>query len=110
MTVTTTTEHRKHRAAPRLPAQPLFDRIARDCGAPHGGLKLVARATGVNPSVVRKWRDQGLTIWHADRLAVRIGAMPHEVWGSGWARAIGTGLGRGIPYDDATARWVNGDG
>lgn len=108
--MTTATEHRKPTKAPRLPAQPLFDRIARDRGLTHGGLKLVAKATGVTPVVVAKWRDQGLTIWHADRLAVRIGAMPHEVWGSGWAKAIGTGLGRGTPYDEATAAWVNGDG
>lgn len=105
--MTTTTVARPQRRAPRLPAQPLFDRIANGQGIPRGGLKLVAKAAGVDPKTVQKWRRQGMTIWQADRIAIRVGLMPHDVWGPGWTKALGQGQGR--HYDDETAAWVRGD-
>jgi hypothetical protein len=43
---------------------------------------VLARRLGVTPRSVQRWRHgAGIRIWLADRLAVRLGLHPVEVWG-----------------------------
>jgi hypothetical protein len=57
---------------PRLPLEPL---VAR-----HGGVSGLARALGCNTGQVGKWRQRGVTLLSADRIAVALGLHPVEVW------------------------------
>lgn len=59
-------------AQPRLPLEPL---VAR-----HGGVSGLARALGRNRAQVGKWRQRGVTLDSADRIAVALGLHPVEVW------------------------------
>lgn len=60
------------RAQPRLPLEPLVARF--------GGVSGLARALGRDRAQVGKWRQRGVTLDTADRIAVAVGLHPCEVW------------------------------
>lgn len=44
-----------------------------------------AAALGVKTDTVRGWRHRpSMTVFSADRLAVRLGRHPYDIWGWGW--------------------------
>lgn len=53
--------------------------------ARHGGVAGLARALGRDRAQVGKWRQRGVTLDSADRIAVALGLHPVEVW-PGWYR------------------------
>lgn len=45
-----------------------------------GDIGKVARALNMEPSGIYRWREEGLTWMTADRVAVRLGLHPAEIW------------------------------
>lgn len=62
----------------RLPFAPLEQIAGKGCGLQ------TARALGIHPRMVYRWRHNGLTWAQADELAVRLGLHPATVWGRAW--------------------------
>lgn len=62
---------------PRWPFQPLMEASR----AP--SMKMLGIRLDVDPRQLRRWRDDGITDLWADRLALRLGLMPEQVW-DGW--------------------------
>lgn len=50
------------------------------------GAQQLARRLGVRDRTIHRWRIEGLTFDQADRLAVRVGFHPANVWGALWWR------------------------
>lgn len=65
------------RKIPRLPIQPLLDRLGTD--RLHRAASLLGETDPRN--FLRYAKDGGLPVHYADRLCVRLGWTPHEVWG-----------------------------
>lgn len=49
------------------------------------GIKTTARALGIDPAQLHRWRRYGLTIDQADEMACRLGLHPIEIWPTEWA-------------------------
>jgi hypothetical protein len=48
---------------------------------------LIGESLGVGRKAVNNWRNGKsylLTVWHADRIAIRMGTHPSLVWGQAW--------------------------
>lgn len=43
-------------------------------------------AAWFEPEQIKEWKENGLTDPEADRVAIAVGGMPHEIWG-GWLEA-----------------------
>lgn len=56
----------------RFSAEPLIDR--------YGGVSALARALGVDRANATRWRRNGIPMDTADRIAVRLGWHPVEIW------------------------------
>lgn len=56
----------------RFSLEPLIDR--------YGGVSALARALGVHRANATRWRRDGITMNTADRIAVRLGWHPVEIW------------------------------
>jgi hypothetical protein len=70
-------------AQPHLPFAPIEQLLARfDLEREPVGhnAKALARLLGVNPRQVWRWRAEGVTHAHADRLLTRVGHHPAEVY------------------------------
>jgi hypothetical protein len=48
-------------------------------------LKRIAFALGVHPKQLYRWRESGLTWVQADKLAIRAGYHPAEIWSEWWS-------------------------
>lgn len=57
---------------PRLSLEPLVQR--------YGNVSVLARALGVDRAQAARWRNDGLPLDSADRVAVLLGKHPAEVW------------------------------
>jgi hypothetical protein len=42
--------------------------------------RLIAQAVGLDHRAVQRLRRDGLDVFQADRLAIRLGLLPHELW------------------------------
>lgn len=62
----------------RFPFGPLELLVSGSCGL------ATARALGVHPRQVYRWRAGGVTWAQADELAVAVGLHPAEVWPEWW--------------------------
>jgi len=62
----------RRRVQPRLPLEPLVRR--------YGSVRALAEALNRDRGQVQKWRERGVTILSADRIAVEAGLHPVEVW------------------------------
>lgn len=67
---------------------------------------LPGKSTPIVPRTVVKWRDEGLDVWQADRIATALGMEPDDarLWGQSWRDAadlaVETFLAEsGEPYD-----------
>lgn len=74
--------------------------VARRIGA------LPGKTTQIVPRTVVKWRDLGLDVWQADRIATALGMEPDDarLWGSTWQAAADEAVDvwlaeSGEPYD-----------
>jgi hypothetical protein len=80
-----TKQPRRHGPAP-LPR--LFDaRILFGLFDEDSDDTLIGEALGVGRTQVNKWRNNRnylLTVYHADRIAIRIGTHPSLLWGRQW--------------------------
>lgn len=68
----------RRRPARRLPIGPLLDDVRRR--NPHASPGDVAAILGVTVEYVATMRRRGVTIWHADELALEAGTHPALVW------------------------------
>jgi len=71
-----------------MPLPRLFDaRILFDLFDEDSDDALIGEALGVGRTQVNKWRNNRnylLTVYHADRIAIRIGTHPSLLWGRQW--------------------------
>lgn len=58
-----------------LDGEPLIDRLTRD-----------GRITSIKTSATHKWKTRGLSVYLADRWAVKLGYHPYEIWGNEFYR------------------------
>lgn len=91
-------------ADPRIPFAPLerhllvaFDReIVTDpdvtpterLGTGHPTTRDLAEALRCWPRSIERWRQRGIPVGEADRLATMLGHHPHAIWGNEWCDAI----------------------
>lgn len=61
---------------PHLPLAPLM--VYADSG------KHLALKVGMHLRQIDRWRKEGLTYYHADLAAVRLGLHPSHIWGDDW--------------------------
>lgn len=61
------------RPAPRFPFAPVLEMFP-DTRA------VLARRLRMDPSTINKYVERGLSVWQADRLAVRLGFHPSALW------------------------------
>lgn len=49
-------------------------------------IRSIARQLGIERATIHRWKYKNIHIsrWEADRLAIRAGVHPAEVWGSQW--------------------------
>ena len=49
---------------------------------PNTNAGIIAEALGVSRTTVSTWRNKGraLTIWQADKYAIKLGMHPQEIW------------------------------
>jgi hypothetical protein len=66
---------------PRLPWEPLARHLPGVVGD-------IARRLHVTPSTVRRWRDEGVPLEHADRVAIAAGVTPWNVWEASYSAAV----------------------
>jgi len=64
----------------RLSAEPLFSLI--------DGLELtntqIGEALNIHRTTINKWREKGIPIYQADKVACWIGVLPSYIWGNQW--------------------------
>jgi hypothetical protein len=65
----------------RVPYQPLLDWAKAELRSPDPSMRDVARLFGVDAHAPKRWANNGIPIWNADRLACRMGLHPTEIWG-----------------------------
>ena len=58
----------------RFPFEPLLAAVGRP------NLKQLARVCGAHPRQVYRWRESGLSDFHADHAAIALGLHPKTVW------------------------------
>ena len=70
-------EYRVNRKKPvlMLDGEPLIDRLTRD-----------GRITSIKTSATHKWRTRGMSVYLADRWAIKLGYHPVEIWGNDFYR------------------------
>lgn len=67
-------------AARRFP----YDRLIQRSGMSRSALRM---KVGISGESARRYESEGLTVWQADRLAVRLGFHPANVWPDWWGTA-----------------------
>jgi len=68
---------------PRLPWEPIAHHIDTVAGRPLTN-KDQAEFIGEDPAQVFRWRQTGLRFHDADRVAVRLGLHPYDLWGDAY--------------------------
>ncbi len=78
---------------PRVPLQPLLEFLERDYDLSHTtenlalegpNISAACRLLGVSRALWQRWIWDGITFNAADKLAVRLGHHPIEIWGDHW--------------------------
>ena len=65
----------------RLSYDPLYEWAKRELRLPEPSQRAVGRLFGTDAHAAKRWADNGIPIWQADRLACRLGLHPTEIWG-----------------------------
>jgi hypothetical protein len=69
---------------PRLPYAGLVDWLQHVHQLEHAGYRTIARITGMSLGSVSMWSRTGIPMWTADRLAIKLGAHPADIWPEEW--------------------------
>jgi lambda repressor-like predicted transcriptional regulator len=50
----------------------------------HTGYRTIAKTIGMTTNTVFMWDKTGVPLWTADKLAVKLGAHPADIWPEEW--------------------------
>ena len=87
-------KHDPHGEARPFPLQPAFDLATRDCDdvvrkgeRAEGTILAAAERFGVDRQLIYRWLDQGVGVYVADGIAIRLGLHPWFIWPDWFDRA-----------------------
>lgn len=58
--------------------------MARNFSSNLDRTRIAALAGVYDRKTVKRWESAGLTVWVADKVAIRLGAHPMTIWGDAW--------------------------
>jgi len=67
-----------------LPYAGLVEWLQRTHDLRYTGYGTVAGLTGMSYGGVKRWHQTGIPMWTADRLAIKLGAHPADIWPKEW--------------------------
>ena len=73
-----------NRTRTRLPYAGLVRWVAARYNLEHTGYRTIARTIGMSTNTMLMWDKTGVPVWTADRLAVKLGAHPADIWPDEW--------------------------
>lgn len=73
-----------NRTRTRLPYAGLVRWVAARYDLEHTGYRTIARTIGMSTNTMLMWDKTGVPLWTADKLAVKLGAHPADIWPEEW--------------------------
>ena len=72
----------------RVSYDPLYEWVKRELRLPEPSQREVGRLLGVDAHAPRRWAENGIPLWNADRLACKLGLHPTEIWGQAFYEGV----------------------
>lgn len=69
---------------PRVPYAGLVRWLTARYGLEQNGYRTIAKTIGMSERNMKNWHHHGIPLFSADKLAVKLGAHPADIWPDEW--------------------------